>query len=62
MTRSIVLAFALALLVAGCCHTPDRPSYCSRPFDMKDPAFDLDGSGTVTIADFAVYQKNCARD
>lgn len=60
--RFIVLSLVSVFLVTGCCHTPDRPAYCARPFDLKDPAFDLDGSGTVTTLDFAIYQKSCSKE
>lgn len=45
------------LLLAACAHKPD--SICDCPFDFKDKAFDLDGSGTVTTLDYSIYLKTC---
>lgn len=56
MTRLLIAAILASMI--SCAHH-GKPDYCNRMFDFKDQAFDLDGSGTVTVADFVIYQKKC---
>lgn len=55
--RCMILGLALLSLTA-CAHD-SKPKICARDFDFKDMAYDLDGSGTVTVADFNRYLALC---
>lgn len=57
MTKLLIAAVLFSMV--SCAHGGGRPAYCKREFSFKDPAFDLDKSGTVTTADFAIYLDKC---
>lgn len=53
-----LLIAAVLFSMVSCASVPD---YCKRAFDFKDHAFDIDESGTVTMADYALYLKTCEK-